>query len=162
MRSATEWFEIYGTSHKNPVNKAIHWVCIPVIMLSTLGLFQAIPTPIEHLPMLHWGTLVVAASLVFYARLSWTIALGMALVAASCLAINELIVQAGLPVLWVSVGLFGAAWLVQFIGHKIEGKKPSFFQDLQFLLVGPAWLLQFVYQRVGVPVETWRGAMARG
>ncbi len=49
------------------------------------------------------------------------------------------------------------AWVFQFIGHKIEGKKPSFFEDLQFLLVGPAWLLQFVYQKLGVPVETWAG-----
>jgi len=161
MRSATEWFELYGESHQNKVNKLIHWICIPAIMISTLGLFQAIPVPAIDAPMLHWGTLVVAGALVFYTRMSWTIGLGMAAVCAACLGINALIVAAGLPILWVSVGLFGAAWLVQFVGHKIEGKKPSFFQDFQFLLVGPAWLLQFVYGRVGVPVETWNRAVTR-
>lgn len=160
MRSATEWFDIYAQSHQNPTNKAIHWVCIPAIMLSTLGLFQAIPLPFNTPPGIHVGTLVVALAMVFYASLSWSIAAGMFVVALICLAINAGIAAAGLPILWVSVGIFAVAWLVQFVGHKIEGKKPSFFQDIQFLLVGPAWLLQFIYKRVGIPVETHRAAAA--
>jgi uncharacterized membrane protein YGL010W len=159
MRTPTEWFEIYGESHKNPINKAIHWVCIPLIVLSTLGLLQAIPTPFDA-PFLHVGTLVALLALVFYASLSWTLMAGMALVAGSCLAINAGIAQAGLPIGWVSAGIFFVAWLVQFVGHKIEGKKPSFFQDLQFLLIGPAWLLQFVYKKVGIPVENGRAVTA--
>lgn len=153
MRSAEEWFELYGESHQDPVNKAIHWICIPVIVLSTLGLIQAIPHPFGAQPVLHWGTVVALAAVVFfYARLSWTLGAGMFVGAAACLGINAAIVATGAPLLWVSVGLFAAAWVVQFVGHKIEGKKPSFFQDLQFLLVGPAWLLQFVYKKVGIPV----------
>jgi uncharacterized membrane protein YGL010W len=155
MRTATEWFEIYGTSHKNPVNKTIHWVAIPLIVLSTLGLFQAIPHPLD-IPGVHVGTLVVLASMVFYMSLSWTVALGMLGVAGTCLTINAGIAHAGLPIGWVSLGIFATAWVAQFIGHKIEGKKPSFFEDLQFLLIGPAWLLQFIYKKVGIPVETWR------
>lgn len=46
-----------------------------------------------------------------------------------------------------SIFLFVAAWIGQFIGHAIEGKKPSFLQDLQFLLIGPAWLLHFVFEK---------------
>ena len=42
------------------------------------------------------------------------------------------------------------AWIGQFIGHKIEGEKPSFFEDLQFLLIGPAWLLGAIYQKLGI------------
>jgi uncharacterized membrane protein YGL010W len=151
MRSAEQWFEIYGESHRNATNKAIHWVCIPLIVLSTLGLLQAVPVP-GATPWLHAGTVVAALALVFYARLSLSILAGMAAVAGTCLAINGAIAAAGLPIGWISAGIFGAAWLAQFVGHKIEGKKPSFFQDLQFLLIGPAWLLQFVYRRVGVPV----------
>jgi uncharacterized membrane protein YGL010W len=151
MRTADEWFERYAESHKNPINKAIHWVCIPLITLSTLGLLQAIPTPVD-LPLAHAGTLASLLALGFYLRLSWTLAAGMTVFGGACLLFNAWMATVGQPVGWVSAGIFGAAWVAQFVGHKIEGKKPSFFDDLQFLLVGPAWLLQFVYRRVGIPV----------
>ncbi len=159
MRTAEDWFELYGESHKNALNKAIHWVCIPLIVLSTLGLAQAIPVP-GATPWLHAGTAAVALALVFYARLSATIFSGMAAVAGVCLGINGAMENSGLPIGAISAAIFLVAWVAQFVGHKIEGKKPSFFQDLQFLLVGPAWLLQFVYKRVGVPVS--RRAPATG
>ena len=47
--------------------------------------------------------------------------------------------------LYTSIIVFIFAWILQFLGHKIEGKKPSFFKDIQFLLIGPAWLLAFIY-----------------
>ncbi|MCP4872576.1 MAG: DUF962 domain-containing protein [Proteobacteria bacterium] len=157
MRSATTWFEMYGESHQNKTNKAIHWVAIPVILLVSIGLVQAIPHPFAEVsPYLNWAVFAWAICLVFYARLSWTIFAGMALIGAACLSINFAIVAAGLPLTKLCAGVFFTAWVFQFIGHKIEGKKPSFFQDIQFLLVGPAWLLQFVYRQVGIPVETRR------
>ena len=156
MKTATTWFEQYGESHQNKTNKAIHWICIPVIVLSTLGLFAALPHPFGATPWLSWATVAVAGALVFYASLSWTIFAGMALWAGTCLALIGAATAAALPVGALSFGVFFAAWVAQFIGHKIEGAKPSFIEDLQFLLVGPAWLLQFVYRRVGIPVETRR------
>ena len=48
------------------------------------------------------------------------------------------------------VALFVVGWIIQFVGHKIEGQKPSFFEDLQFLLIGPLWLLSDVYRRLGI------------
>ncbi len=155
MRSATEWFDAYGVSHQNTINKAIHWVAIPVIVLSLLGLLQSIPFPAD-IPYLHWGTVVLAAAMVFYAMLSWTVAVGMGLFGIASIAVNQVIVSADLPLLPISLGAFFVAWLFQFIGHKIEGEKPSFFEDLQFLMIGPAWLLQFVYNKVGIPVETYK------
>lgn len=152
MRTADQWFEIYGESHRNATNKAIHWICIPLIVLSTLGILQAIPVP-GATPYLHVGTGVVLAALVFYARLSPTIFVGMAVVSATCLGINGAIALSGGSIGWISAGIFAVAWAAQFVGHKIEGKKPSFFQDLQFLLIGPAWLLQFAYRKVGIPVS---------
>lgn len=155
MRTATQWFDAYGDSHKNHTNKLIHWLAIPVILVNTLGLVQSIPFPVGDGLALNWATVVVLLATAFYFRLSWTLGIGMGAVATAALAINAGIVAAGLPLLWISVGSFLVAWVFQFIGHKIEGKKPSFFEDLQFLMIGPAWLLQFCYQRVGVPVETW-------
>ena len=151
MKSAHEWFALYGTSHRNPVNKAIHWVCIPVIAVTTLGLLEALPHPFGESGV-HWGVLAGAASLLFYARMSWSLGLGMALAVGLGLLLNAKIGAAGLPIGPVSGALFVVAWIAQFVGHKIEGKKPSFLQDLQFLLVGPAWLLQFVYGRLGLPI----------
>ena len=159
MRTAEQWFEIYGESHQNLTNKLIHWVCIPLITLSTVGLMQRIPDPFGDAPLAHWGTLFVLAAQAFYLRLSWTIALGMAVVSGLVLATNHAIAAAGYDIGVVSAAIFFVAWVAQFIGHQIEGKKPSFFQDLQFLLVGPAWLVQAAYRRVGIPVSP-QGASA--
>jgi uncharacterized membrane protein YGL010W len=140
MRTADDWFAHYATSHQHPTNKRIHAVCIPVIALSTLGLLQAAPHPFGD-GGLHWGAIAGALSLVFYFRLSLRLGLAMAVGVAAALAVNAAIVASGLSLLAVSAGLFVAAWIAQFVGHRIEGKKPSFFDDLQFLLVGPAWLV---------------------
>jgi len=160
MKSADTWFEEYGESHQNPTNKAIHWLCVPAILFATIGLFWAIPAPESFRgvlngrwePLLNWGSLLVVVALVFYLRMSVMIFLGMLLVSAVCLWGNLLIVEQSSWELWhINLVIFAIAWVFQFIGHKIEGKKPSFFQDLQFLLVGPAWLLHFIYRKLGVP-----------
>ena len=153
MRSATTWFEMYAESHTNPLNKAIHWVCIPVILVATLGLIQSIPHPFAAVPYLDWGAVFMVVAMVFYATLSRTIFAGMLVIGVASLGLNHALAGAGLPLLQISVGVWVAAWIVQFVGHKIEGAKPSFLEDIQFLLVGPAWLLQFVYKQVGIPVE---------
>ena len=58
------------------------------------------------------------------------------------------------PSIWkLSMLIFILGWIGQFIGHKIEGQKPSFFEDIQFLLIGPAWLLSFIYKKLGVPLK---------
>jgi len=149
MRTAQEWLDAYGESHQNPTNKTIHWICIPWIMISVLGLLATIPSPFAD-PWLSWATAVVVLAVGYYALISIPLAVGMAVVSAAMLAIVQVI--AGLPLpLWASsLAIFVLAWIVQFIGHKIEGKKPSFFEDLQFLLIGPMWLLAAIYRRVGI------------
>ena len=53
--------------------------------------------------------------------------------------------------LWLSsIVAFVILWIMQFVGHHIEGKKPSFFKDIQFLLIGPAWVIGFIYDRLGI------------
>lgn len=160
MKNADTWFEEYGQSHQNPTNKAIHWICVPAILFASIGLFWAIPAPDAFRgilagrldPLVNWGTLLVFVALIFYLRMSLTIFLGMAVVSAIALWGNLLILENEALALWkFNLGLFVVAWIFQFVGHKIEGQKPSFFQDLQFLLVGPAWLLHFVYKKLGVP-----------
>lgn len=129
----------YGESHRHPRNERIHFVAIPLILVSLLGLMWA-----AH-PWLAF--LFVAASLVYYARLSLVLLAGMAAVSGVALL---LVTAMGSWVLPLSAGIFVAAWIAQFIGHKIEGRKPSFFEDLQYLWVGPLFVLGKLFERLGV------------
>ena len=103
------------------------------------------------LPYMHWGSVVIALGLLFYIRLSWQLFLGMALFSAAVLLSIEALMALGTNVLLItSIAVFVGAWIGQFIGHNIEGKKPSFFKDLQFLMIGPAWLMGFILKRTGI------------
>lgn len=158
MKTIHELFDEYGESHQNEKNKAIHFVCVPLIFFSIIGLLSALPSISLYkiLPpflesFAHFGTLLVLFGLIFYVRLSVPIALGMFLVSVICLFSIKIMNEMNLAPLWlVSLVIFIAAWIGQFYGHKIEGKKPSFLKDLQFLLVGPAWILGFIYRKMGI------------
>ncbi|UAW99198.1 DUF962 domain-containing protein [Halopseudomonas nanhaiensis] len=138
MKPIDQWFDEYGESHQNRLNKLVHWVCVPLITFSVLGILWAIHPGVAFL--------AVGTSLMFYAMLSWRIAAAMLGLA----AIMLLILDAMPSVFWPSVIIFVLAWIGQFIGHQVEGKKPSFFKDLQFLLIGPIWLLGFVFRTIGL------------
>jgi uncharacterized membrane protein YGL010W len=139
MRRVDELFERYGESHRHPANKAIHCVCVPLITWSLLALLWS-ASPVA-------AYVFIAAALAFYVWLSVPIALGMLVVTAAMVWPLTLLKA---NALMVAVAVFVLAWIGQFIGHRIEGKKPSFFEDFKFLLVGPAWLLGFVYRRLGI------------
>ena len=137
MKSVDQWFDEYGESNRDPVNKLVHWICVPLITFSVLGILWAIH-PVA-------AAVAVGLALVFYMVLSWQLALVMAVQSLLMLWILSLMPM----VFWPSVVIFVVAWIGQFIGHKVEGKKPSFFKDLQFLLIGPVWLMGFVFHRLG-------------
>jgi uncharacterized membrane protein YGL010W len=144
----------YGESHQNATNKLIHWVCVPSIVFSLFGLLYALPIPfVERGLWTNWATILYAITLFYYLRMSMPMFLGMAAVCGAMLlgvnAIYHAVGSAG-GLAKVSFGIFALAWVGQFIGHKIEGKKPSFLEDIQFLLVGPAWLLHFIYKKIGI------------
>ncbi|MGF1509572.1 MAG: DUF962 domain-containing protein [Myxococcota bacterium] len=147
MRTAQEWLDAYGESHQNPTNKALHWICIPAIMVSLVGLLGSIPSPF---PGLDWGVILIAGAVVYYAMLSIPLAIGMVVVGGLILSARGWLAGLDHPLWLTSSVVFVLAWIGQFIGHKIEGKKPSFFEDLQFLLIGPMWLMAFVFRRLGL------------
>ena len=130
----------YADSHRHHSNELIHFVCVPAIVWSVVGVLWAI-----H-PLL--ALVAVAAAQVDYFRLSAPFGIGMLVMTLLFLASFAL-----LPPGWVlplAIGVFVAAWIGQFIGHRIEGKKPSFFDDLRFLLIGPLFVLGFLYRRLHV------------
>jgi uncharacterized membrane protein YGL010W len=143
----------YGESHQNPVNEAIHWVCVPVIVWTVLALIWSLPVPavFGNVANLNWMTLLLAASVLYYLVVSWQLAIGFLAYAAVCVGLVRWYeVSFSLPLWQFALGVFVLAWIGQFWGHKIEGKKPSFFKDVQFLLIGPVWLLHFVYKKLGI------------
>lgn len=154
MRTIQSLLSEYGESHQNPTNKLVHWFCVPIIVFSVIGLLYGVKLgdlSLSGLPV-NLATVVLALALLYYIRLSPTLAVGFLLFALLCLYLCGRIEQSSTPLWMVSIFLFVAAWLVQFWGHKVEGKKPSFLKDVQFLLIGPAWLLSFIYARLGIPI----------
>jgi uncharacterized membrane protein YGL010W len=154
MRTAIQWLDDYGDSHRNHTNKALHWICVPVIAWCVLGLLWSLPFPtgIRSLhPAANWGSIAVLAALIYYALLSIPLALGaIPLLIAFLWSIDWLDRSSAVPLWSICVSAFVVAWIGQFIGHAIEGKRPSFFKDVQFLMIGPLWLLADVYRRLGI------------
>lgn len=153
MRTFNQWMDEYGVSHRNPTNQLIHKICVPLIMLSVIGLFWMIPTPefFHSLPLLNWATIFIAGCLIFYATLNMAMFIGMVILTVVMVWICHQLYNQGI-LLQTSIGIFVIAWIAQFIGHKIEGKKPSFLQDLAFLLIGPLWVLRFFYSKIGLKI----------
>lgn len=150
-RTIDEWLAAYGESHQHPLNKLIHRLAVPVIVLDVLGLLHVVPTTAvaAWLPPLSW--MLIAGALGFYARLSTALALGMLLLTLpSMAALDAALAALGAWSVPVLIGIFAVAWAAQFVGHALEGKKPSFFEDLQFLLIGPLWLLADAYHHLGL------------
>ncbi len=153
MRSVADWLGEYGESHIDPTNKLLHWVCVPLIVLALMGMIWSIPVPYVFTrvgPWLNWATLLAALALVYYASLSIRLAIGIAIVFAVMLAILGALAELPAPLWATSIVIFVAAWIGQFIGHAVEGKRPSFFKDVQFLMIGPLWLLAALYRRFGI------------
>ena len=139
MKTVHQWFDEYGESHQNSTNKLIHWICVPAILFSILGILWALN------PLLAWAGMAI--TLIFYFSLSVRLSLAM-LIVYSCMA--AISISLGNTLMVISIGIFVIAWIFQFIGHKIEGKKPSFFEDIKFLLVGPLWCLGFLFRKINI------------
>ncbi|WP_028008789.1 DUF962 domain-containing protein [Solimonas flava] len=149
MRTLGQWLDEYNASHRNPVNKTLHWICVPLIAFTIACALKLIPVGHGYLNAL---SVVGVLVLLYYFRLSWQLALGMSAV---FFVGYRLVLAAeaafGAQLIWVALAIFVVAWIGQFIGHHVERARPSFFKDLQFLLIGPLWLLDAVYRRMAIP-----------
>lgn len=151
MRKLEEWFSEYSVSHQNEINIAIHYICVPAIFFSIVGLLMSIPPgPLTkifpmYIPFLeNWAVVVLILVLLFYFRLSISMGCKVLVFAMLCIAGNYYL-SLDVPLGLVSLIIFLVAWIGQFYGHKIEGEKPSFFKDVQFLLIGPAWVIKKIF-----------------
>lgn len=140
MRPIDQLLGEYAESHRNRTNQTIHKICVPFIVWSTVGLMWWV-----H-PYLAIGFMLFAVA--YYLRLSWPFALAMG-VAAGLMFWSFRLIPPGwlLPVM---AGVWIVAWIAQFIGHEIEGKKPSFFKDVFFLLIGPLWVIAPIFRKLKI------------
>ena len=150
-RPIDRWFESYSGDHRNDTNQLIHVFAVPAILWSVVALLWCIPMFGTLFRNGIWAGLAMFASWVFYNRLSRPIGYGMLAVFFVMGCICRLIEQRyGLQtLLYSAISVFVVAWIAQFIGHKIEGKKPSFLTDLVYLMIGPIWVLSKFYRKMG-------------
>ncbi len=158
MRKIDKLLNEYGESHQNVTNKTIHWICVPLIFWSVVALISTIPSGMlqtvlgEGSRFANWAVVAMIIALIYYVSLSIPLSIGMLIFTTACLALINVVIQINMAPVWVvALVVFIAAWIGQFYGHKVEGKKPSFFKDLQFLLIGPAWLMHFIFKKMGIP-----------
>lgn len=159
MRKIDALLNEYGVSHQTKLNIAIHYICVPVIFLSLIGLLASIPVPeaitgmlpASLAPFVHFGTIVIILGLIYYLRLSLVLFFSMLVFSALVLFVIHQIDLLQIAPLWsIMLGIFVIAWIGQFIGHHHEGKKPSFLKDLQFLMIGPAWTMSHLFDALNI------------
>ena len=157
-KELTAWLDEYAISHQNPVNILMHKICVPAITFTVFALLWCLPIIPKHIRniisvnnvgLLNPSILLVPV-LAFYWNLSPSMAVGMAIVFCFVIGLLILMEKNHVPIFRVALIIFILAWIGQFIGHEIEGKKPAFFKDLQFLLIGPLWTLAHVYRWMGI------------
>ena len=151
MRTMQDWIDSYSADHRNPTNQVFHWFCVPPIVWSAIALLWAIPVPFTTLRPGSWAVLVMVLAFYWYWRRSHRLAGGLLIVfAVFGLLTNLLYWELGAKQLcYWAIGVFVVAWIGQFIGHKYEGRKPSFLTDLSYLLIGPAWLMSKLFRKLG-------------
>ncbi len=142
----------YTSDHQNPTNQVIHVLCVPAIVWSVSAMLWTIPVPGSFFLPGAWCALAMFLAWAWYWQKSRSLAMGALIAFVLMLLLNRwLAARFGMTVLLeLAAGVFVVAWIGQFIGHNIEGKRPSFFTDLVYLLVGPLWTLNKLYRRIGL------------
>lgn len=176
MKDIEFWLSEYSKSHQNKINKIIHWICVPLIFWSIVLILSLIPASFLKVfnnyllnEISNWGTIAIIMGLFFYLRLSFNLFLGMLCFSIIVIldihlklylfehnkfwGLFDFLTISGEKFLFIQgIIVFIISWILQFIGHKIEGKKPSFFMDIKFLLIGPAWIISFIYNKYNIKV----------
>lgn len=149
-RPIDRWFTNYSGDHRNGSNQLIHVICVPAILWSVIALLWCIPSPGTWFRAGLWAGLAMFAAWMFYYRASKKLGLGMLAVFVVLGWLTRWLHDSlgTTNLLTLAIGVFVVAWIGQFVGHKIEGRKPSFLTDLTYLLIGPAWVLAKLYRKL--------------
>ena len=151
-REVDRWFGNYSEDHRNSTNILIHWICVPLILWTAIALLWVVPVPAVLGRAGLWAGVAMFFALSFYLRLSRPLGFGMLAAFVVLGLITEAMyrILGTTQLLWLAIAVFVLAWIAQFVGHHIEGKRPAFFTDLVYLLIGPAWIVAKILRRLGV------------
>jgi uncharacterized membrane protein YGL010W len=151
-RDMRRWLDSYSADHQHPINRLLHWVCVPLILWCAIALMWTIPVPSSIGRPGFWAVCALVLAFTWYWKQSRRLGSALLIALAAFALLAELAFRelgpASLRLLAFAV--FVAAWIGQFVGHLIEGRRPSFLTDLAYLLVGPAWLMDKLLRRFGV------------
>ena len=152
-RPIDRWLDSYSGDHQHATNQLIHLLCVPAIVWTITALLWVVPVPRGLVQQGFWMAVAMFFAWLFYWRLSRPLALGMLALFVAAGFLNRWLYHAlgASGLLWLAVGVFVVAWVGQFVGHHIEGRRPSFFTDLKYLLIGPLWTLDKLYRKLGWP-----------
>jgi uncharacterized membrane protein YGL010W len=151
QRSMQDWLDSYSQDHRHRGNRVLHWICVPLIVWSVLALLWTAPVPASLLQPGAWAVFAIVMAFAWYwkrsHRLGAALLLALALLALSCAWLWPSL--GPIRMRWLALAVFVVAWIGQFVGHLYEGRRPSFFTDLAYLLIGPAWLMDKLLNRLG-------------
>lgn len=152
MRQIDVLLDQYSSDHRNETNQLIHLICVPAIVWSVTALLWTIPVPGSWFLPGAFSAFAMFLAWAYYWRLSRKLAMGLLVCFLLSGLLNRWIADTfGMgALLGTAIAVFVVAWIGQFIGHKVEGHRPSFLTDVVFLLIGPLWTLRKLYQRVGI------------
>jgi uncharacterized membrane protein YGL010W len=154
MNVAEHWLDTYGADHTHRINRLLHGLCIPLSVLSIVGLLWSLPVPerFRQSPsLLNWGTLFLMASIVYYFVLSLRLALGLLPFMLLVIVVVNWLQGFSTPLWVISIVLLLVASVGFFVGHAVEGHRGSVLRDLHYLMIGPPWLLAWLYRRLRLP-----------
>ncbi|HTV86409.1 MAG TPA: Mpo1-like protein [Dyella sp.] len=147
-----DWLDSYSRDHQHPVNQALHWICVPLIVWSAIAMLWTAPVPPSLLRPGAWSVFAIVLAFTWYWKhshwLGGALLIVLSLFALSCWGLLQRV--GAMHLLQLGIGVFVLAWIGQFVGHLFEGRRPSFFTDLAYLLVGPAWLMDKLLRRLGL------------
>lgn len=151
MRSLKSYIDEYSESHQHQTNILIHKICVPAIMFSILGILKALPVPASWPLWVDWSTILMSLAFIYYLIFkNWRVLLAVLVLIIPMVLILEFLRP---RFFLLSLFIFFIAWIGQFIGNKIEGKKPSFLKDIQFLLIGPIWTMHTLSAQIGLDLK---------
>jgi uncharacterized membrane protein YGL010W len=151
MRSMHDWLDSYSGDHRHPTNQRLHWICVPLIVWSVVALLWSVPVPPAFLKPGAWAVFAMVLAFAWYWKHSRRLGAALLLAFAVLALLTELAWRqlGALELRWLALAVFVLAWIGQFIGHRIEGRRPSFLTDLSYLLIGPAWLMEKLLRKLG-------------
>lgn len=151
-RSMRDWLDSYSRDHRHPTNRLLHWICVPLIVWCVVAILWTVPVPSMLGRPGFWSVGVQVLAFAWYWKHSRRLAGALLIVFVLLDLLTELLYrQLGpMTLLWSALGAFAVAWVGQFVGHAIEGRRPSFLTDLAYLLIGPAWLMDKLLRRLGL------------